>query len=177
MRAGTPKCCSWAARYGEAPSETFYLLWRTSTRSTNNQTRSLSCPILKFVYALYGLSWVKVPFFNYVCCRSPRGMTLPKLCPNVCKVFSFSDLFSSLCNFHVFVHYRYSAWSLKSALLVSILVRDLLVHWKTKFTYFYFFHPMKAYQYIIFVPGKGGGRDSWARADVVQRRCLELVSV
>ncbi|CAN6866163.1 unnamed protein product [Brassica oleracea] len=27
-----------------------------------------------------------IPFFNYVCCRSPRGMTLPKLCPNVCKV-------------------------------------------------------------------------------------------
>ncbi|CAN6847221.1 unnamed protein product [Brassica oleracea] len=23
---------------------------------------------------------------SYVCCRSPRGMTLPKLCPNVCKV-------------------------------------------------------------------------------------------
>ena len=52
----------------------------------------------------------------------------------------------------MFVHYmlvRDSAWLLKCALLVLISVRDHLVHWKTKFTYFYFFHPTKAYQYFF----------------------------
>ena len=51
-----------------------------------------------------------------------------KLSPTFARYcFTLSDLFSSFCNFHVFVRYmlvRDSAWSLKSALLFSILVRD-----------------------------------------------------
>lgn len=39
------------------------------------------------VYALYDLIWsLNSFFFNYVCCRSPRGMSMPKLSPNVCKI-------------------------------------------------------------------------------------------
>ena len=98
---------------------------------------------------------LKLKFVSLVMCVAEiqEGWLCQNYVPTFARYcFSLSDLFSSFCNFHVFVHYmlvRDSAWLLKCALLVLISVRDHLVHWKTKFTYFYFFHPTKAYQYFF----------------------------